>query len=74
MGKRVVDSGRVGEGAKEAPVDGLDGLLTMLVWELFFLVGVFVGPWDRGNGGEVCSEKGTKELDGTPVCWNTSMW
>ena len=31
MDKRVVDSGRVGERAKEALVDGLDGLNGLLI-------------------------------------------
>lgn len=53
MDKRVVDSGRVGERMKEALVDGLNGLSTMLVWELLFFgssVSVDSGDGLQGYG------------------------
>ena len=57
MEKRAIKSGRVGERANEALVDGLnglDGLSMMLVWELFFLakgaLGTVVGGWEWRGG------------------------
>lgn len=47
MDKRAVDSGQVGERAKEALVDGLDGLngLSMM---LVLGVGFFFPSWQNG--------------------------
>lgn len=50
MDKRVVDSGRVGERMKEALVDGLNGLSTMLIWEVACLFGFQCVLWDSGDG------------------------
>lgn len=48
-GQACGDSGRVGERAKEALVDGLNGLSMMLVWELFS-ASMFAGRWEwRGR-------------------------
>lgn len=71
MDKRVVDSGRVGERAKEA----LGGWLEWLEWLVndasLGLVSCQCAGRTAGMEGRWCPEKGAKRLNRSQICWNT---
>lgn len=68
MDKRVVDSGRVGERAKEALVDGLNGLVNDASLGVVFCQ---CAGGQKGMEGRCVRGRKLKKVDGSQICWNT---